>query len=305
MTITAAGIASLENSLSTSVEAFIATGLSDWAQAAEGAINDARDPDEADSEIFWLIALAGNMLWASTVFFPPAAVVGEITTATKAASLLGAALGSGTVQKLFIRPPKPDGAKAFLRDVVAARKDALREMYVGAADEWIKRVLAPYVIEDVSGLQWEGRGRPAPEVFDQDLQKVTVHGQARLRDFTVEHFLFPGAPFTAKEQSVGMRNLMVKELQGALLDFNQQYLYWIGGRQLYIEQNSSYDDLMRTKGEERELGEEYEKQSPFSPQLKFTGVPASVRMSAPISNYFVFNTVGAVVARWVDVVSSP
>lgn len=298
MAISAAAITRLESNLAISVEGFIADGLSDWAQAAEGAINDARDPDEADSEIFWLIALAGNMLWASTVFFAPEvglfgeAVIGA-TNATKAASLLGAGLGSDVVHKLHTRQPNPENAKAFLRDVVAARKDELREIYVDAADEWIKRVLAPHVIEDVSGLQWEGRGRPAPEVFDQDLQKVTVHGQAALRDFTVEHFLFPGAPFTAKEQSVGMRNLMVKELQGALLDFNRQYREW---RNEVASEADAYQgdeplDVLAV--------------FPFNPRLKFTGVPASVRMSVPISNFFVFNPVGSVVARWVDVVSSP
>jgi hypothetical protein len=123
MALSAAAIARLESDLATSVEGFITDGLLAWAQAAEGAINDSKDPDEDDSAIYWFISLAGNMLWASTVFFPPAAVVGTVTRATKTASTLGAGLAADTVRKLFTHPPNTASAKAFLRDAVAKQDE--------------------------------------------------------------------------------------------------------------------------------------------------------------------------------------
>jgi hypothetical protein len=224
-----------------------------------------------------------------------------VTRATKAASMLGAGLAADTVRKLFTRPPNTASAKAFLRDAVAAKQDELRKMYVDNADEWIKRVLVNHVIATLSVAIGKAFGSGATKqryVSDQDLQAVTVRSQAELRDYTVEDFLFPGAPFSASNQSAGMRSFMVKELQGALLDFNRQYDYWIGGRSLYIKQNSNYDDLMRTKAQENQLGEEYARQSPFDPQLRFTGVPAGVKMAASLMDYFVSNPVGKTVAQW-------
>jgi hypothetical protein len=58
----------------TNVASFIRDGSLAWGQAADGAISDAADPDDADSGLYWWITLAGNMLWAATVFFEPASV---------------------------------------------------------------------------------------------------------------------------------------------------------------------------------------------------------------------------------------
>jgi hypothetical protein len=55
---------------------------------------------------------------------------------------------------------------------------------------------------------------------------------------------------------------------------------------------------MRTKAQENQLGEEYARQSPFDPQLRFTGVPAGVKMAASLMGYFVSNPVGKTVAQW-------
>ncbi len=55
------------------------------------------------------------MLWAATVFFPPAAAVAGAAAgasrATKIASLLGATVGSGTYTQLKAHPPTKPLAK--------------------------------------------------------------------------------------------------------------------------------------------------------------------------------------------------
>ena len=92
----------------------------------------------------------GNLAWAATVFFPPAAEVGVVAAAgtvvkigvgtsrwSQAVSILGAAVGSGGVPKLnqFLHsgkaPPQlnsPEG-KALLRRIITERVDKLKVAY--------------------------------------------------------------------------------------------------------------------------------------------------------------------------------
>ncbi len=121
-----------------------------WEGAVRDVLVDLPGPEDEDAELYWFIAFVGNLAWAATVFFPPAATIGVVAAAgntvkiaagtsraSQAVSLLGAAVGSGGVPKLnqFLHsgkaPPQlnsPEG-KALLRRIITERVDKLKVAY--------------------------------------------------------------------------------------------------------------------------------------------------------------------------------
>jgi hypothetical protein len=61
---------------------FVTDSMQGWQIAAHGAIDDAEVPQEKESIWYWVVSLAGNMLWAATVFFPPAGAVAAAAALT-------------------------------------------------------------------------------------------------------------------------------------------------------------------------------------------------------------------------------
>jgi hypothetical protein len=303
-----AGRAKLDLWLATNVASFIRDGLKAWAQAGEGAVSDAADPDDADSNLYWLISLAGNLLWAATVFFPPAgaiaaatvagkaaAAAGGASLATKAASLLGATLGSDTVKKLTKEPPSTDAAKSFLRDVLAAKQDELNAMFAAAADNWIKQQLGLYVYGQLVGAiedrEWEQHHRT--QIFQEELYELLTDDVAQdymskvanineIYLYTVKNFLFPGVDFAGSQLNLTLRKFMVTEMSQALKEFNQQFSDWkkarsaaapmvIAGRGIGAGTYAA-DSMLKKRAE-------FEQKNPFRPHLTFMGLPKSVQQS--------------------------
>ena len=267
--------------------------------------------------MYWFISLAGNMLWAATVFFPPAAplaaaalaakaaaVAAGPSLATKAASLLGAALGSNVLGQLKGQPVSIDAAKSFLRDVMAKRQDQLYALYVGAADDWIYKNLSSYVtgqlMDAASEKEWEKSHRtqifseewPAlltDQLVESYMSKVTNIDE--MYDYTLKGFLFPGAGIGSADVNKGLRNFMVTEMNSALKDFMRQYNEWSEALGHYCYhategERVTSEDMGDPPGVPVAYGSrrwfevrtrQFEVKKPFRPRLKFTGLPKSVQ----------------------------
>jgi hypothetical protein len=297
MSITHAEHMKLKQYMADDVEQFITDGLQDWATAAEGAVADAQDPADDDSIVYWLISLAGNLLWAATVFFPPAGLAAAgASTATKVASMVGATVGSDTIRKMAQDPPSTDEAKKFLRDMIAKKADELRKMFVDSADDWIASDLANYVTNEMLTA-----AHITPDsgwhLADDDAERLmqSVREKATLRAYTLEKFLFPGGDITAGNLSTTLRKFMLRELNRALSDYNRQFREWKKDRHDYVWQQVrekyGYSALTTTdlygamaivkdhkvvawKSKLDLLQDEYAEKNPFQPNVRFHGVPA-------------------------------
>jgi hypothetical protein len=297
MSITHAEHMKLKQYMADDVEQFITDGLQDWATAAEGAVADAQDPADDDSIVYWLISLAGNLLWAATVFFPPAGLAAAgASTATKVASMVGATVGSDTIRKMAQDPPSTDEAKKFLRDMIAKKADELRKMFVDSADDWIASDLANYVTNEMltaAHITPDSGGHLADDDAERLMQ--SVREKATLRAYTLEKFLFPGGDITAGNLSTTLRKFMLRELNRALSDYNRQFREWKKDRHDYVWQQVrekyGYSALTTTdlygamaivkdhkvvawKSKLDLLQDEYAEKNPFQPNVRFHGVPA-------------------------------
>jgi hypothetical protein len=258
---TAAGKAKAMHELAGYVEQFIIDGLQDWAAAARDAIDSASDPVEEESAIYWFLGLAGNMLWAATVFFPPAAAVGAITLEVKAASLLGAAIGSGSIQKLYSMPVNKPSGKQFLKAQIAENQDQLRDLYVRGGDAFVKDSLYFYLL----GLLDSEPG----EATDEKLFSGGVRLKTKLRNYTISRFLFPSSGIDPNNLYTSLSKAMTKQVEGALGEFNKQYEQYDTDAYLYWKLNCNNC----TAGNRRTMMKEYKDEHPFNPRLTFSVAP--------------------------------
>ena len=105
----------------------------------DSAVTDLPYPAETENQVYWYIALAGNLLWAGTCFLNPA-VAGEATL-IKVMSFAGATYGSGTLQRAdgTIVPPAPtdpNGAREHLRKQVAKARGQLETYFQKQRFDW-------------------------------------------------------------------------------------------------------------------------------------------------------------------------
>ncbi|MGD0567384.1 MAG: hypothetical protein ABSA78_03175 [Candidatus Sulfotelmatobacter sp.] len=286
MAITHAEHDKLKQFMAAEVKQFIKETMLEWAIAAEGAVADAHDPEDDDSDVYWLISLLGNLLWAATVFFPPAAVVAEgvssASMSTKVASMLGATMAADVARKMWQDPPATDQAKESLRDMISAKEDELRTLFVKEADAWIASDLANYVTNEM--LAAAHLTPDSGTLVDQNAEDLmkSVLEMANLEDYTLQHFLFPGGSITSGNVSTALRKLMLVELNRALADFNRQFRSWKKDRTIYVAQNGGFnafgpvmkDGRVTTRAEL--LEEEYATKNPFTPHIRFHGVPPHI-----------------------------
>jgi|HubBroStandDraft_4_1064222.scaffolds.fasta_scaffold60908_2 hypothetical protein len=294
MAITHAEHDKLKQFMAAEVKQFIKETMLEWAIAAEGAVADAHDPEDDDSGVYWVISLLGNLLWAATVFFPPAAAAEAVAStaaaaastasrSTKVASMLGATMAADVARKVWQDPPATDQAKESLRDMISAKEDELRALFVKEADAWIASDLANYVTNEMLAAAHitPDSGNSLVDQNAEDLMKSVLE-MANLEDYTLQHFLFPGGSITSGNISTALRKLMLVELNRALADFNRQFRSWKKDRTIYIAQNGGYSTMGlvykdgRVTSKVELLEEEYAKKNPFTPHIRFHGVPPHI-----------------------------
>ncbi len=211
----------LAKKLEEEVEQFIADGLELWVSAAHQAITEFRDPVEEESAAYWFISLGGNMLWAATVFFPTARVAAPV------ASLLGAALGSGTagqVNKWMAQPLNEKSAREYAADQVAERADKLEAKLVEDAGLWVRHGLLNHLMA-MQGIEIRHQRRGGDYSFEDVMDRLETPGakaKNERRHYTYTDYLFRGLitrPDTIRED---LRREMVKEMRGVLTSFTKQ-----------------------------------------------------------------------------------
>jgi len=262
----------------------------EWLIAANAAIDDASVQPDEESSVYWWISLAGNLLWAATVFFPPAgaaaafteatfglALVGSIgermllrelawQRATKAASIIGAIVGAGAITQLKGKPATGPNAKSFLKDLVADRADELYQFYVDEIPSWVRKDLIPYYhrLESLSPADQRAanyHGWTEPDSV----------GHVQRMEYAFEHLFFPNIRF--KNRSRDLRVLMVTEMQKAMDQFVAQFRTWFMGQVGSWTTGSGIAASIDPFGGFKR----YEKEHPFEPRIVFSGVPREVQ----------------------------
>ena len=283
----------------------------EWQNAGFEAVQALSDPEEDSSTLDWTITLIGNLAWAATVFFPPAAVVPALiatqsgakaivggglsivkaeialgaalapSTATKAVSMLGATLAAdvvGKLRKLAGNLKSPSG-KAFLSDYLGNQVPDLLKEYASGASAWAKKDLINHMISQYSL-------RAHPHANDNNDAGFTtfynsVEGGEERRKYVWEDFVFPDfrTPFYNKSDGkvgkwLGGRSGLKNAIAGPLESALKDFdRQW----KKYQSDASRYADAMGDRFFWGVAREDYLRRNPFNPILKCSGVPEKLQ----------------------------
>nr|WP_320192948.1 DUF4157 domain-containing protein [uncultured Desulfobacter sp.] len=103
------------------VAAIVNAHLIDYREQVKSGVRGWSAPKEKQSDVWFCIALAGNLVWAATSFVNPMA-----SGAIKAMSMIGAAIGSGTLEKAMKGEAKVAAIKPKLIKQVSTYVDNLK-----------------------------------------------------------------------------------------------------------------------------------------------------------------------------------
>lgn len=153
-----------------------------WVEKVDEAINDADDPADDESVVYWFIALAGNLCWAATSLKP---VQAAYKTAV-AMSFIGAAVGSGTVQKIGMAISQPEHRKSFLKGEVAKLQGIYLTEFQNARDKWAERIdslrINPSVYpEYIDNFTWNNMFPIAADSGTDKYYKIYVEAKANAK----------------------------------------------------------------------------------------------------------------------------
>jgi len=170
--------------------------LTSWQQQVDNAITDAPTPMEDESRKYFWIALAGNLLWASTVFLNPAAA-GEMVL-IKMMSGVGATIGSGAWQQVDNDSGPPQDPKLIIRQQVAKARGSLEEYFQKKRHDWAA---------GFSRLQdWDAPDAAALDAFNQYLWEQ----------------MFPWIKYD-NDRFDNIRLEALEKVKATLADFNRQW----------------------------------------------------------------------------------
>jgi hypothetical protein len=230
------------------VEKAINDCIQDWEGAIEWSIDHLPDPPVGFSWLDWSIGLVGNMLWAVTVFFPPAfaiatpmevarggVVVARIeeklvfasaSAATKAASVLGAAIGSsgtqigGVLRALDGELNSPEGKK-FIHKFMMLQIGPMYQKFVDDADDWAQKNLLNHLI-----ARWSLKTKPDRTQDNDDSFREFYNsavGSSELRRYVWEKFVFPVDDLAFDKQKQGLEDFLLVKLQEMADDYATQW----------------------------------------------------------------------------------
>jgi hypothetical protein len=163
----------------------------EWRDAARDALWYASAPADPDSMTYWGIALAGNLVWAATVFVPNPAGL-----AVKIMSVAGAAVGSGAVEQLTKDRKPLTPAKDPKEIVLEVLNDVKDDMQKG-----LKQLIESLAAEVA-----------AKNLTDEEAQKAYVWD----RIFTVAY----------EHRSNALYKPMLQTVNAILAQFNAQFAAW-------------------------------------------------------------------------------
>lgn len=236
----------------------------EWDFAVSEAIEHLPEPEDDSAFLEWIIAFIGNMAWAATVFFPPAAALkagaSSVSAATKAVSVLGAAVGGGGPTKLIdyinnntdddhpVPPPlNSKKGQAFLIDYTAERSNATRTIYMTLAPKFIDEFLLNQLIAAAS-VKFES-------ALD-DTQFVnfvgSVDGHEIRRTSVWEDFVFPNYNCTRDKGRNGLYHFILEQLTKAIKQFDLQYKQYSARLDKYEKEQSRYKWAKHTRSGRKE-----------------------------------------------------
>ena len=234
--------------------------LDEWLYQMGQANNHASAPAE-ESHSYWVLALAGNLLWAASCFVPGAGIVARTVGTTKemamsevgkvmyvAMSHGGAVLGAGTVDQLASGPSGDPSGKDVVQRELNAKRNQLGENFHQHVEEWASKLANLKMFKDAS---WRNQ-EDFMEAADQFLWAS----------------MFPSIGYN---DTTTMYNGALQKLNGVLADFNRQYRAWkdkakIEGHKEFLK--GPYANLEGGVGEQGDVAD-WMSSHPFNPKLVF------------------------------------
>jgi hypothetical protein len=220
--------------------------LNEWVYWVNEGVADVPDPEEKESTKYWIIALAGNLLWAATSLLAPELIIGKMIeeAATRAlvtagVSFVGAAVGSGLVEKgdkLISKGATPPKGKKIIHDRLAETRGAM-----GAS-------LIPLTESAARECAWE-------LITDVKRQNVVLW-----------HTMFPYVTYDTRFADI--KNASFTQAASALDDFQEQYDKWKDWHDHLVSQlgrDSPIDPETLASIIDQEI-----KMHPFTPTLHFS-----------------------------------
>ena len=150
-----------------------------WIEKVDEAINDAEEPPEKRSMLWWGISLAGNLIWAAT------SLNGIGQTAKVAMSFVGAAIGTGVAEKARDAFSTEKGRKDVLKKRIAALQGVFEQGFHDKRFDWAgefdsKRVIGRGYDEELSMFVW-GKMFAIPYKSDEGrYHQVYVNSKANI-----------------------------------------------------------------------------------------------------------------------------
>ena len=234
--------------------------LDEWLIQMNQANNHASAPAE-ESHSHWLLALAGNLLWAASCFVPGAGILaGAVVKGVQQAAMTGigktmyvlmahggAVLGAGTVDQLASGPDGAPSGKDVVQRNLNAKRNELGENFHKHVEEWASQMATAKIFEAASSRSQED--------FMQAVDKFLWAS------------MFPSIGF---EDITTMYDGALKKINGVLADFNRQYRAWQKDTAVPPRRHRVYhgEDVSLN---EAEVGraEQYRDSHPFNPKLVF------------------------------------
>lgn len=191
--------------------------LGAWQEQVDNAITDATYAVAPDSEVFWWIALGGNLLWAATSLINPEVAIG--LAAIRILSHVGAAVGSGAAQKVWGEPESPEGAKTLIRQHVAKARGQLEKHFQEQRREW--------------GARFERL---------QDWNKDDTELLNQFNAYIWQQ-MFPLIPFD-DDRFDGIRLKAVEAIKSTVADYNRQWVEFRRTASWYGEKERQKHDIV-------------------------------------------------------------
>jgi hypothetical protein len=262
-------------------EQFITDGLQEWSAASNAAIVAVPLPREEDSILYWVVSLAGNMLWAGTVFMRPMAN-GLPSPAQKTLSMIGAGFGSDTVRQvknLVSSAPSPEHAKDFFGEISALRADQLEKQLVSNAADWVRDDLIEWVYRYEKEAWWKRNtgAKITPQIEQQrdqwiyqQVANLSAKDQNAYRHYTYNEYVFPGFFYNEKLEGTSIRRELLVKMKKAVSDsfseYKNQYDQWQWRVNRQLHADMGHRPAPGTPGPPP-----VELRVPFEPKVSFAG----------------------------------
>jgi hypothetical protein len=274
--------------------------MQQWQEAGYKAAMAMPEPATSDGE--WVISLVGNLLWAATVFFPPAFVEATATkvafatasTATNACSMLGSAVAAGVVGKLVNLNGNLNShlGKQFMADYLSGQVPNLLKQYAADADAFINDILINSILDIYSHSLPLDVQRGDEDYTEQFKRYLTSVAGAEARRKTVwERYVFlgqdtfydnrpDGLDGTKQGGQLGLQKFIGKNLKAAAADFTRQWdAYerdaWRYAQSLY--RPAYVRGMVWNNKQQLIYKKDYQKTHPFNPVIAYKGIPVSLQ----------------------------